>query len=567
MLNSLFPPLHYALIAAGEGSRLREEGVMTPKPLVKIQGEPMIGRLIRIFVQNGAKSISVICNEQMLEVRRYLESLRESDLLKTESGNGQECYCPLNIIVQTTASSMHSLAALKNVIPDGKFCLTTVDTIFQEQDFSSFIRFFATMDIGKDDGLFAVTPFVDDEKPLWVGVRPRNSFTGACVANERSPEIVGFYDQREQIPEDVDHMVSGGIYCLNTISAFPVLQACLASGQSRMRNYQRALISAGLKLRAYVFPQIMDVDHASDIEKAEKWLSSSKKMLAISRDPIYSPNNKEKDAAIWQSTLSLLRQRGWQIDEFTELDWQKKKRVTQMSDYRKIIHMARHSQSLDLFQQEKIPVLNLAESVRTVAKSRAKTLTLLRDADIPVSDWVCIKSGLQQRVGEASWSTYEFPCWIKVTREEGARSTDIRYFQSCSELETGVQERLSSQDVLEMIITPHLEGEIIKCYAVLEKDSFHPRMFRWFRPLQSGYSKFGEAEAHNNALRNLLIDEDELVALAQRIGKALELQIFGFDLIAQPEGQKTVIDVNDWPSFSICRADAAESIASVIDEA
>ena len=51
--------MHYAIIAAGEGSRLAQEGVSKPKPLVEIDGEPMIGRLVGIFTRCNAESISI----------------------------------------------------------------------------------------------------------------------------------------------------------------------------------------------------------------------------------------------------------------------------------------------------------------------------------------------------------------------------------------------------------------------------------------------------------------------------------------------------------------------------
>ena len=41
--------MKFAIIAAGEGSRLSQEGVTLPKPLVRIGGEAMIDRLLRIF--------------------------------------------------------------------------------------------------------------------------------------------------------------------------------------------------------------------------------------------------------------------------------------------------------------------------------------------------------------------------------------------------------------------------------------------------------------------------------------------------------------------------------------
>ena len=56
--------MHYGIIAAGEGSRLAQEGVERPKPLVRLCGKPMIGRLIDIFMDCGAESISVVVSEE-----------------------------------------------------------------------------------------------------------------------------------------------------------------------------------------------------------------------------------------------------------------------------------------------------------------------------------------------------------------------------------------------------------------------------------------------------------------------------------------------------------------------
>lgn len=55
--------MKYAIIAAGEGSRLAAEGITAPKPLVEVNGERLIDRLIRIFIQNDAEEIVVICND------------------------------------------------------------------------------------------------------------------------------------------------------------------------------------------------------------------------------------------------------------------------------------------------------------------------------------------------------------------------------------------------------------------------------------------------------------------------------------------------------------------------
>lgn len=553
-----FSGIHYALIAAGEGSRLREEGIKAPKPLVEIQGLPMIERLICIFLRNGARSISVICNEQMTEVQEFLENLRDSDLMHVKDAEGTAFVCPLNIVVQSTPSSMHSLASLADVIPEGRFCLTTVDTIFTESEFTSFIRTFATMEDSACDGLFAVTPFVDDEKPLWVGVRADvNSLSRMCGCVRR---VEGFYDKECDVPASAVKCVSGGIYCLDTRTAFPVLHDCLEKGQSRMRNYQRALIAAGLKINAYTFPKIMDIDHASDIEKAEAWLAS-KRLLSIARDVMYSPNNEAKDAAIFSATLDNLRAQGWQIESCSEAEWNGMDVKSVTESYGGIIHMARKMRSLMRLERVRIPVVNAPQSVRTVAKSREMTLTLLQQAGVSVPQWWAYEPEEDEMFMCEPQLQLLLPGWVKAMREEGAKAEDVCYVDSPLEADARILQ-FAAENVPDIVVTKHVDGELIKCYAVQTDEEMS--FFHWFRPQQMNYSKFGEAEHHNRQMTDFNVDEASLRLLAMKIGQALGLQIFGFDAIVQADGTLTVIDVNDWPSFSVCRDEAAEAIATMI---
>ena len=46
--------MKYALIAAGQGSRLVSEGVNVLKPLVQVVVTPLFSRLFRIFLDNDA---------------------------------------------------------------------------------------------------------------------------------------------------------------------------------------------------------------------------------------------------------------------------------------------------------------------------------------------------------------------------------------------------------------------------------------------------------------------------------------------------------------------------------
>ncbi len=232
--------MNYAIIAAGEGSRLAQEGVARPKPLVLLNGVPMIKRLIDIMMSCNPESLSIIVNDRMTEVRSYLEGL--------------ELPVPFNLVVKSTPSSMHSFREVSRAFPaTGKFILTTVDTIFRQEEFADYVRAFEESDDA--EGYMAVTSFIDDEKPLYIDV-------------DDNMVITAFRDN----PWDGVKYISGGIYGL-TPPALDILDSCMAKGISRMRNYQRALVEGGLKLKACPFKKIVDVDHAGDIATAEKFIN------------------------------------------------------------------------------------------------------------------------------------------------------------------------------------------------------------------------------------------------------------------------------------------------------
>jgi NDP-sugar pyrophosphorylase family protein len=239
--------MDFAIIAAGEGSRLKAEGFQGPKPMVKLQGLPMIHRLITIFIKNKAERIFIIINEQSYELEVYLNSL----VLPV----------PLKIIKKTTPSSLHSFYQLTTCFVSNKVCLTTVDSVFNEEEFSGYITAFK--EVENIDALMAVTTFVDDESPLY-------------VTTDAGLMITGFEDENR----NHSSYVSGGIYCFrNTV--FDTVKKAVDNGTLRMRNFQRILLTGGLRIKAHPFSKIIDVDHVRDITLAEKWLGPANTHSAL----------------------------------------------------------------------------------------------------------------------------------------------------------------------------------------------------------------------------------------------------------------------------------------------
>lgn len=230
--------MKFAIIAAGEGSRLAKDGIREHKPLIKLQDVPIIERLVKIFAHNGAHSISIVINSRQPDTIAHLMQLRKK--------------YPIDIVVEDTPSSMHSMHALGKYLRGDKFCLTTVDTIFKENEFAEFIEAFRQSD---DDGMMAVTEYIDDEKPLYVEM-------------DEHLTITAFKDE----PDSGSRYISGGIYAL-TPRALEILDECMEQGIERMRNFQRKLIEGGMRLKACPFGKIIDIDHAGDIAKAEKFIT------------------------------------------------------------------------------------------------------------------------------------------------------------------------------------------------------------------------------------------------------------------------------------------------------
>ena len=222
--------MRFGIISAGEGSRLASEGFSQPKPLVPICGVPMIERLVRIMNNCGADKIAVIVNGENPETVSLLKSL------------------PVDLVVKKTPTPMHSMMELAPYLEGDSFCVTTVDTVFSESRFRTMMDEFSKSSL---DGLMGVTSLIDDEKPLYVGV-------------DNDMMITGFHDS-----QDGCRYVSAGIYALRS-NALEILKGCLESGQTRMRYFQRQLLEAGLRLKAFDMGQVVDVDHVSDVARAQE---------------------------------------------------------------------------------------------------------------------------------------------------------------------------------------------------------------------------------------------------------------------------------------------------------
>ncbi len=232
--------MNLGIIAAGEGSRLRQEGISLPKPLVKIKGESLISRQLRLGIEAGLNKIYIIINEQSTEVRDHvLETFPDKEF---------------RFIIKSTPSSFHSFYELSKICDQNRpLLVSTVDPIIPELAYINYIK--AAHEPGLD-ACMAVTGYVDDEKPLF-------------IKTDKQRIIRSFQGTKEEYD-----CISGGIYCFYP-KVFRLAETAMQKNISRMRNFQQFLVEQELKIKAHYIDKIIDVDHISDIEKAKTFLKDT----------------------------------------------------------------------------------------------------------------------------------------------------------------------------------------------------------------------------------------------------------------------------------------------------
>ncbi|MBF1616765.1 nucleotidyltransferase family protein [Prevotella sp.] len=514
--------MKFAIIAAGDGSRLAQEGVTEPKPLVKVRGERLIDRLIRIFMGNNATEIVVICNEQMSDVASHLKMIQDKGL------NGLPV--PLRFVVKSTPSSMHSFYELRNFLRDDPFILTTVDTIFDESEFHDYVLSFQDKIAQGTDALMGVTDYIDDEKPLYVGV-------------DNVMRISGYYDT----PQADSHFISAGIYGL-TAPSLNILEACIEKGESRMRNFQRALVADGLQIEAYPLTKVFDIDHIDDIRKADEGVNNLSscckgKTLLIQRAACYSPNSEEKDLAILQEVGCLLEDatiisEDDFVNRFSTYNQSvSSESVESVNAYCQIISMARSTKALDSLEQlEQSGIRVLNPSVGVWACQRSNVDKVMRENYLP----------LPPDKGDDGY-------WVKRADTTAQSKEDVCFCHDWSEVEK-IKSTFMQRGITDVVTQAHVKGDVVKFYGV-EGTGF----FRYYYSGDDTETKFGDEE-RNGKPQYYSFSSSNLQADAEKLACLLQTPIYGGDAIVREDGSYVIIDFNDFPSFSRCRKEAAKAI-------
>jgi NDP-sugar pyrophosphorylase family protein len=222
-----------AVIAAGEGSRLKELGLA--KPMVEVGGVPLIGHVLGNFEAAGIVSAAVIFNEAENHCAAWVRG-RFGRLVST-------------IVVKSTRSSLESFREVLAAAPPGRLLVSTVDAFCPRAEFLRFVR--RAEALPATTTVLAVTGFVHDEKPLWVTTTRSGRVT---VVGGASGDAV-----------------TAGIY------VFPekVRALGIPPALGRLREFLGWLAESGEPIEAVDIPKVVDVDRAEDLAEAEELAAAS----------------------------------------------------------------------------------------------------------------------------------------------------------------------------------------------------------------------------------------------------------------------------------------------------
>ena len=198
-------------------------------------------RLLVLFAGLGCETLTCMVRADFTGVFDLLE--------------GREFGRPLGVRPCLTPSSMHTLAEGLQAVPPGPVFCSMVDTVMPDAQWREVYSATARGLAGGADVMLAVTPFVDDESPLYV------STDGAGLALVLSDEPLA------------PVRVTGGVYGFS-VAARQAAAEAVGQGVQRMRGFLKWLVARGNRVGTITVPRIIDIDHESDLRLANAWLGS-----------------------------------------------------------------------------------------------------------------------------------------------------------------------------------------------------------------------------------------------------------------------------------------------------
>ena len=257
----------------------------------------------------------------------------------------------------------------------------------------------------------------------------------------------------------------------------------------------------------------------------------------IFREADHSPNREDDDAAILKMTAEKLQKTGdcdvtlFQPAEImAQTSSPPPDLVFYMCEKPEILEV------LDDWEKQGTVMVNSPEGVRNTY--RYNTIDLMEGFEF-------FPESVPLSTETTDFEAFR-PLWVKRLDFHALSADDVCFANTPKQLE-GILKRLQKQNVENVLVQEHAEGDLIKFYGIRS---------RWFEYF---YHKDQTPKHH-------AFDKSELERVAKQSARLLGLDIYGGDAIITKEGKIFLIDLNAWPSFALYRDIASDHIARLIAE-
>jgi hypothetical protein len=266
-------------------------------------------------------------------------------------------------------------------------------------------------------------------------------------------------------------------------------------------------------------------------------VNESPAITGIRRGKEYSPSHEDDDWRILKLTAEELERLGHSV-ELVDEEQVGLVEIGSPVIFNMCQGPAANSILRDLEKRGRLMINRPSSCLHTL---RIPQLTLLADARIPIATSYFIDT---EKGGPIPDEVRDWPgVWVKRGEVHSTEPGDVIRLEDAAALAATIAE-FHERGIGRVVVQRHLEGPVVKFYAVKGSD-----FFRWY-PFR------GEPQGS--------IDEAGLRVRAEASAAALGLEVYGGECVLVEDGSLPVIDVNDWPSFARFREEAAAVIAAHI---
>lgn len=251
---------------SGFGERFRKAGYQVPKPLIEVDGRPIISYVIDLFP--GATSFIFICNEEHLANPDY----RMSQILQH--------YAPGGKIV---GIKPHRLGPVHAVLQAKEYIDPSLPTIVNYCDFTCYWDFETFCEFVQDTGC-------DGAVPAYKGFHPHS--LGSTFYAYMKTEGMWMYDIQEKQPftdEPMKEYASSGTYyfksgelCLDTLTKHIKRDALTVGGEFYVSLSYKVLLEEQKRIAVYPLQHFMQWGTPQDLEIYKGWSETFRQLATHS---------------------------------------------------------------------------------------------------------------------------------------------------------------------------------------------------------------------------------------------------------------------------------------------